>query len=237
MNRKGIKEKFAKLFDDPNRVTFKDSLNNITGEYEDLEFKENEIEPQILAKHILGIANTLGGIICLGIEETDNGLKPKGLEKNSDVTPMKQKLGNYLPPNLKYDIHPIDYDKNEEWKELRNKSFKIITIEYTPEYLPFMPIKSCDLYEKTDIFCRKHSNTERCEYEDLQKILNKRIKTLQNQFNLEKELKELELLMSYEIPQKQIYYTLYNRNFLNKISEFREKKEKIIEKGLKIDEC
>lgn len=39
-----IKETFAKLFDDPNRVTLKDSLMNLTTEYDDYEFKEIEIE-------------------------------------------------------------------------------------------------------------------------------------------------------------------------------------------------
>lgn len=97
MNEKGINEKFAKLFEDPNRVTFKESLVNITGEYDDIEFKEREIEYKILAKHILGIANTSGGLICLGIEETENGLKPKGLERNTDITQMKTQLNNYLP--------------------------------------------------------------------------------------------------------------------------------------------
>ena len=64
---KGIKENFAKLFDDPNRVTLKDSLNNLTTEYDDFEFKEIEIKDYILAKHIIGMANTNGGIIILGV--------------------------------------------------------------------------------------------------------------------------------------------------------------------------
>ncbi len=50
MDEKGIKEKFAKLFDDPNRKTFKIALDNLTGEYDDLEFKEQEIDVHILAK-------------------------------------------------------------------------------------------------------------------------------------------------------------------------------------------
>ena len=32
MDKKGITEKFAKLFDNPNRETFKIALNNLTGE-------------------------------------------------------------------------------------------------------------------------------------------------------------------------------------------------------------
>ena len=40
MDEKGLKEKFAKLFDDPTRETFKIALNHLNGEYDDLEFKE-----------------------------------------------------------------------------------------------------------------------------------------------------------------------------------------------------
>lgn len=102
-----------------------------------------------------------------------------------------------------------------------------------------MPIKECKEYKKTDIFCRRNSSTIKCEYYDLQNILNNKIKTGHNsidKFNLRNELKELELLMSYETPQKQLYYSIHNPNFLKKVSELKQKKEKVIEKGLKIDE-
>ena len=118
MDKKGIKEKFAKLFEDPNRETFKIALNNLTGEYDDLEFKEQEIDVHILAKHILGIANTSGGTICLGVKESDEGLIPIGLDNSMDSTDLKKKLSKYLPYNLDYEVHPIDYDDKELWGEV-----------------------------------------------------------------------------------------------------------------------
>ena len=122
MYDKGIKEKFARLFDDPNRQTFKMALDNLTGEYDDLEFKEQEIDVHILAKHILGIANTSGGIICLGVKESEDGLIPIGLDNSSDSTDLKKKLSKYLPYNLDYEVHPIDHDDNGLWSDIRNKS-------------------------------------------------------------------------------------------------------------------
>lgn len=92
MDKKGIKEKFAKLFEDPNRETFKIALNNLTGEYDDLEFKEQEIDVHILAKHILGIANTSGGTICLGVKESDDGLIPIGLDNQYGFHRFKEKI-------------------------------------------------------------------------------------------------------------------------------------------------
>ena len=235
MDEKGLKEKFAKLFDDPNRETFKIALNNLTGEYDDLEFKEQEIDEHILAKHILGIANTSGGVICLGIKEGDNGLTPIGLDDSSDSTDLKKKLSRYLPYNLDYEVHPIDFDDKELWGDIRNKSFKIISIEYTPENIPFLPMKDSRDYKKTDIFCRKNSSTTRCEYDDLQNILNKRISATQKYLNIDHELNELEILMKRTSPQHTLFYTINNPNFLKIISQFKEKKIKRIEKGLGID--
>ena len=236
MDKKGITEKFAKLFDNPNRETFIIALNNLTGEYDDLEFKEQEIDVHILAKHILGIANTSGGVICLGIKESDDGLIPIGLHSNSDSTDLKKKLSKYLPYKLDYDVHPIDYDDKELWGDVRNKSFKIITVEYTPEYIPFMPMKGSDDYIKTDIFCRKNSSTARCEYDDLQNILNKRVSASQNILNIDQELNELEILMERTSLQYKLFYAVNNPDFLNVIYKFKEKKIKRIEKGLKIDD-
>lgn len=236
MDKKGIKEKFAKLFEDPNRETFKIALNNFTGEYDDLEFKEQEIDVHILAKHILGIANTSGGTICLGVKESDDGLIPIGLDNSMDSTDLKKKLSKYLPYNLDYEVHPIDYDDSEFWTDTRNKSFKIITVEYTPENIPFMPMKASDDYERTDIFCRKNSSTNRCEYEDLQSILNKRISASQNILNLDHELKELEILMKRTSIQYKLFYSINDPDFLKLMSQFKEKKIKRIEKCLGIED-
>ena len=234
---KSIKENFAKLFDDPNRVTLKDSLMNLTTEYDDFEFKEIENKDYILAKHIIGMANTNGGIIILGVEDTENGLKPCGLEKTTDITDMKKQLAKYLPHELTYYIHQIDYDERDEWGDLKNKSFKIIKIEFTPEYIPFLPIKGSENYERTDIFCRKNSSTTRCEYNDLQDIFNKR-KSINHDritsLTLRNELEELKILSSYNSIFNQALY-LSNPSFLKTIKDFERRKIKYIEQGLNIE--
>ena len=178
----------------------------------------------------------LGGVICLGIKESDDGFIPIGLDSNRDSTDLKKKLSKYLPYNLDYDIHPIDYEDKELWGDLRNKSFKIVTVEYTPEYIPFMPIKGSDAYKRTDIFCRKNSSTNRCEYDDLQNILNKRVSASQNILNINQELNELEILMKRISFPSKLFNVINNPEFLEIINQFKEKKIKRIEKGLGIDD-
>ncbi len=46
------------------------------------------------------MANTNGGIICYGVCETDNKLKPIGMTQIDDITDMKKKLNKYLPYEL-----------------------------------------------------------------------------------------------------------------------------------------
>ena len=235
---KGIKENFAKLFDDPNRVTLKDSLNNLTTEYDDFEFKEIEIKDYILAKHIIGMANTNGGIIILGVKETENGLKPCGLESNTDTTDMKKQLAKYLPHELSYEIYQIDYNERDEWDNLKNKSFKIIKIEFTPEYIPFLPIKESTEYKRTDIFCRKNSSTTRCEYDDLQDIFNKR-KSINRYritaLTLRNELEELKILSSYNTVLNQAF-NFSNPSFFKTVKDLERRKIKYIEHGLNIED-
>lgn len=234
---KSIKESFAKLFDDPNRVTLKDSLNNLTTEYDDFELKEREIETHTLAKHIIGMANTNGGIIILGVKETENGPKPCGLVDNTDTTDMKKQLTKYLPHELTYDIHQIDYNERNEWNDLKNKSFKIIKIEFTPEYIPFLPIKESKDYLRTDIFCRKNSSTTKCEYDDLQDILNKRKSINHDRISaltLRNELEELKILSSYNTVFNQAF-SFSSPSFYKMVKEFERRKIKYIEQGLNIE--
>ena len=94
MNLKNNKEQAAELFNSPDRVTFREFLKTNTGEYDDIEFKGDYIEEYKLAKHIIAMANSGGGIITFGIEEDKNNiLTPLGIEIK-DKTEIKEKLSN-----------------------------------------------------------------------------------------------------------------------------------------------
>lgn len=217
MNLKKVKETFANVFNNPNRITFREFLKDIDGEYDDLDFKTQMIKYPKLAKHILAMANTSGGVICFGIEETDNGkLNPIGLETNDDNTVIQETLNNYLPNELSYFLIPIIYGDNVEWNELQNKKFLLIIIEFTPEYIPFLPMKDYNnVFTKVDIFCRKNSSSTKCEYEDLKEILNKRIQTNTNTSLSEKDLNDLRILYNYKLvsPLNRDFQRLYDLKF------------------------
>lgn len=168
---------------------------NITGEFDELDFKKEYIETSKLAKHIIAMANTQGGMIIFGLEENDK-LIPIGLDKLKDHTELKEELSNYLPLELEYEIFDFEYDNNTEWKEIKNKSFQIIIIEFNPEFIPFLSKDGKNI--TTDIYCRKNSSTSKVEYNDLQRILNIRNKQTINKNNtFYDDIEQLQILFYY----------------------------------------
>ncbi|NES98920.1 MAG: ATP-binding protein [Desertifilum sp. SIO1I2] len=89
--QKGIKEDFAKLFENPSRESLRQLLANNTGEYDDLDFKGEWIDSSKLAKHIIGMANKSGGVIIFGVDESDNQLITKGIVLD-DKTDFKKNI-------------------------------------------------------------------------------------------------------------------------------------------------
>ncbi len=225
MNLKSIKETFAKVFETPDRVNFRNLMKDLTGEYNDLEFKQQLIEYSKLAKHILAMANTNGGIICFGVSEKDNRLEPTGLDKTVDSTKIKEKLRKYLPHELEYETCPINYDENVEWRKLKNKSFLMIIIEFTPEHIPFLPMKDADYFKRTTILCRAESSSRECTYNDLKDIFSKRVQTNTSTALSSRDLEDLRLLYNYRV------FTTFGP--YQKYQELYDKKVKIILEKIK----
>ena len=64
-----IKEMVYDVLQNPTRENFIDILDNGLGEQDNLDFKVQWIEAQKLAEILLGIANSGGGAIILGVKE------------------------------------------------------------------------------------------------------------------------------------------------------------------------
>jgi hypothetical protein len=70
-HKKTIHESFAKFFEKPTRDRLRELLKNNVGELDNLDFKESFPEKEKLAKHILAIANSKGGVIIVGQKKGD----------------------------------------------------------------------------------------------------------------------------------------------------------------------
>ena len=234
MRIKNNKEQVAELFNSPDRVTFREFLKTNTGEYNDIDFKGDYIENSKLAKHIIAMANTGGGIITLGIEEDENNfLTPVGIEFK-DKTKIEQDLSNYIPSSLEYELHIFQYEDEVEWKKLKNKNFLMITVQYTPKKIPFLPKNDGREIKKQEIYCRKNSSSKKVTYEDIQEILEKRFESSEKIIygnDLEENLNQLQILTSYLCFPKSFLYP-QNTIFRELITELTKKKISIIKKEL-----
>lgn len=230
-NKKGLKESFTKVFENPDRVKFKELLMDISGEFDELDFKKEYIDISKLAKHILGMANSGGGVIVFGVEEKEKGgLTPIGLDNLKDATQIKEDLSKFLPFELEYEIINFDYGDEIEWKKLKNKKFQLIIIEYTPQNIPFLSKTDGKDIKRKDIYCRKNSSTTKVDYEDLKKILDIRINHRINndKTTFKKDIDQIETLYLYFEKYK------YLNSFLFKgyLEELIDKKREIIENKL-----
>lgn len=231
-----IKDILADLLNAPDKVKFKELLQNNLEEFNELEFKGSYIEYYKLAKHILAMANTGNGIIIFGVEEENNKLYPNGIELR-DKTDIKNNLGNFLPDNLEYEIYDFNYDDNVEWKKLKNKSFQMVTVIFTPEKIPFLSKTEKENVKPFEIYCRRNNSSDKVRQEDINRIFGARINSSDRNFgfNLKKELDDLKILDNYLNTSHLLAFTLNNPTFLGDISDFRRKKVKRIEKGLGIE--
>ncbi|MBR3141419.1 MAG: ATP-binding protein [Methanobrevibacter sp.] len=234
--KSNLKDLVADLLNAPDRVKFKELLKNDLEEFNELEFKGDYLPYDKLAKHILAMANTGNGLIIFGVEETEDNLDPIGITLK-DKTDIKDNLSNYLPNTLKYEIFDYKYENDTEWKKIKNKNFQMITIHFTPEQIPFLSKKDEKSVKQHEIYCRRNNSSNKVRHEDLEQILNTRITSSKNinEFELKKELDELKILTSYTAPFIKLA-NLYNEEFFSLIENFKERKIKLIEKKLKIED-
>jgi predicted HTH transcriptional regulator len=174
---KGIKEAFAKFFEDPDRVKFKELVQNNTGEYNHIDFKESWIKDEKLAKNILVFANNRGGIIVFGIKEnSDRTLTSTGLDSMEDKAQIIKRARSYIPESLIFDIDNFSFTESE-YAEIKGKNFQVLRVEDSPEYIPFLSLKGGNGIKKNVIYYRGSVNTEEATHEQVQEIISRRIDT------------------------------------------------------------
>ena len=175
--KKGMGEDFAKFFEKPDRVAFRELLKNHTGEQKHLDFKEIWIEKSKLARHIIGFANSEGGMIVFGVKEDNKTLTSEGLPNLEGKTEVKQRLRKYIPGQLEYSIHDFEYDAGSEYGPIANKKFQVLIVEDKVSHIPFLSLNNGENIEKNRIYYRGAVNTEEATHDQVQEIINRRIGT------------------------------------------------------------
>lgn len=200
-----IKDNFLDLLiKEPTREHFKSFIKNNVGELNTLDFKESWIFGSHLAKTVLALANTKGGLIAFGINENeDNTISVKGLERLEDKGKINDSISKYLPETLDYQIYDISYNENDG-TEFAGKKFQLFIVNYTPSRLPFICRKTGeDRVEAGAVYVRKGTKCEKATAYDIDQMIEQRIASIykaSGEMTLEQHLAQLKVLYN-EMPK------------------------------------
>jgi len=196
---KSIHEDFARFFERPTREDLRNLIKNNFGELPQCDFKADWPALPKLARHILGIANSKGGCVIVGVAQTeDNVLEPKGLSKLTDKAEITGGIKRYIPDALFPSIDVLDFSySTSEYETLVGKKFQVILVDDDPKHLPFISTAESDDISNNAIYVRRGTSTEVANYQELQILLNRRLETgysSSREIDLETHLEQLKIL-------------------------------------------
>ena len=233
---KQLKDQVYKLLQEPTLDKFREFLHSQTGEHNSIDFKSQWIEDASLAKEMLAMANTQGGIIVFGVAENeDKSIRVDGLAEIKDKAVISNGIKNYISSDLKYEIYDFSYTTSE-YEALNGKHFQMLVIEDTPEHIPFLAKKESGSLKQNMIYVRRGTSCELANENELHNILNRRINYMHpltgEPLQLDEHLKQLKILYE-KIDKEHVYYkngfTDGMVTFLSSIAGIVSKGEKIVE--------
>jgi len=197
-----------------------------------------------LARHLLGLGNSDGGCIIIGVAENPDGTKdPKGIAKLIDKKEIIDGIKKYIPPQVLGNIGVLDFSYDEtEYSKIKGRKFQAVLIKVEPENLPLV---ARDEYpgeiRNNAIYVRRGTSTEEANHDELQAVFDKRLSTgysSQSRTDMFTHLEQLKALYDQRDRLRPILYvsghSLFGGtgyiDFHNFIDEMIEEKKKQIKK-------
>lgn len=206
---KQIKDIVAKLLQEPTLDNFRIFLKAQTGEHNTIDFKAQWIENQKLAKEMLAIANSGGGIIIFGVQEkNDKTFEFPGVEESKDKATVSNEIKNLISSELKYEVYDFVYNSSE-YNELKNHKYQMLVIDSNPQFLPFLAKKDSGDLKMNRIYVRRGTSCEEANREEINELINRRVNyeypNSGKPLDLENHLNQLEILYDKISPTKTYY--------------------------------
>lgn len=172
---KQIKDIVYALLQEPTLDKFRQFLHDQLGEHNSIDFKSQWIEGALLAKEILALANSQGGIIVFGVAENeDKSLRIDGLSEIRDKAVISNDIKNYISSDLKYEVYDFSYNTSE-YEALNGKNFQMLVVEDTPERIPFFAKRESGSLKQNMIYVRRGTSCEIANEEELVCMIDRRI--------------------------------------------------------------
>jgi hypothetical protein len=190
-----FREEFAKFLEQPSRERLRDVLKNHYGELPNLDFKAQWPERAGLVKDILGLGNSGGGCLVIGVCENNQAFEVTGLPACKDKADVDNEIRRFLPQALMDTLQPMDFRfQAAEYPKLVGKSFQVLIVPDNPGNLPYLALAETTGLKNTVVYVRRMASTAEATYEELQGVINRRLATghsTQNEIDLNGHLKEL----------------------------------------------
>jgi hypothetical protein len=198
---KSYHESFARFFEQPTRDGFRELMRANPGELRSCDFKAEWPAYPGFAKHLLGLANSGGGCLVVGVAEVEDGtLESKGLESLKDKANITNGIKHYLPSYLLGMVDVVDYSFDaSEYPVLVGKRFQVVFVEDDPTHLPFVAEKNGASIRRAAVYARHEGMTEEAGNDELQAMINRRLATghsTQREIDLKTHLDQLQVLYS-----------------------------------------
>lgn len=197
---KGVREDFARFFEEPTREGLREVLRNNVGEADELDFKREWPEASKLARHVLGLANRGGGgCVVAGVDQTPEGhLDPVGMPALADRTDLLGGMAPYLPDVLERQLEVLDFSyQDSEYPALKGSAFQVLFVPDDPRHLPFIAARDGKNVSASVVYTRRNAASEPAGNEEFQRIVNRRLETgysSRRELDLREHLEQLRVL-------------------------------------------
>lgn len=203
-----LKDIVYKLLQEPTLDNFREFLHSQMGEHNAVDFKGQWIEGASLAKEILALANSQGGIIVFGVAENDDKTtRIDGLSEIRDKAVVSNDIKNYVSSDLRYDIYDFVYE-TAEYDALKGKKFQMLVVEDVPEHIPFLARRESGSLKQNMIYIRRGTSCEIANEEELGSLLKRRINYIHpltgEPLELDEHLNQLKVLYKH-IEKEKVY--------------------------------
>nr|WP_236165549.1 ATP-binding protein [Pseudomonas fulva] len=210
---------FSEFFAKPSNETLRALIRNNIGETNNVDFKEIWPDKGKLAKHVLALANSGGGVLLIGIKDDDPpsavGIGPGDLRDKTVIADMIKAL---IPSSLTYEVFDFNYRDSED-SVLKGKAFQVLIVDSRPSDLPYLSVKSSGDLKSNVVYVRSGTSSTEASHDQLQKILDSRINTQEaarRLLDLGEHCEQLKMLFG-QLPVRRESDWLFSRGIRNSL--------------------
>lgn len=205
---KQMKDNVYRLLQEPTLDNFREFMQGQTGEHNSIDFKQEWIHKGKLAKEMLALANSGGGVIVFGVKENeDKSYSCDGISEIFDKAAVSNEIKSYIASDLSYDIYDFAYTSSE-YRALENKKFQMMVVDDTPLFLPFMSKREGEGIKANMIYIRRGTACELADESEVKRLIDRRINHIYpingQPLDLTEHLKQLKILFNNVDEKKQV---------------------------------